>query len=141
MKQCPAITSKGEPCQGYVHPSKEYCPAHDPARAEARKRASSIAGRSKQGSEISEIKRKLKELYADTRSGKIPTNVGQVCGTIAGVQLKAVELELRERETVVKEREFVEIRKPEFEQLAGEVAALKELVEEQNASRRKPWAG
>ena len=141
MKQCPAITSKGAPCQGYVHPSKEYCPAHDPARVEARKRAASIAGRSKQGSEISEIKRKLKELYADTRSGKIPTSVGQVCGTIAGVQLKAVELELRERETVVKEREFVEIRKPEFEQLAGEVVALKELVEEQNASRRKPWAG
>src|SRR5215212_5855093 len=114
MRQCPTITSKGEPCQGYVHPSKEYCPAHDPARAEARKKAASIAGRSKQGSEISEIKRKLRELYDDTRSGKIPTNIGQVCGTIAGVQLKAAEVEIKERDVAVREKELSLIKIPEF---------------------------
>lgn len=143
MRQCPAITSKGQPCQGYVHPSKEYCPAHDPARVEDRRRAASIAGRSKQGSEIAEIKRKLRELYDDTRSGRIPTNVGQVCGTIAGVQLKVLDTEIKEREVTVKERELTEIRIPEFTQLQGEVEELREMLadKESRNGRGSAWAG
>lgn len=142
-KQCPAITSRGTQCQGYVHAGHDWCPAHDPARAEARRRSASKAGRSKQGGEIATIKQKLKELYDDTRSGKIPTNVGQVCGTIAGVQLKVLDTEVREREVVIKEREFVEVRLPEFQQLQNEVAELKEMLARKGTEngRARSWAG
>jgi hypothetical protein len=67
--------------------------------------------------------------------------VGQVCATIAGVELKVLDLLLREREVRVKELEFERIRLPEFEQLQSEVEELRALVEEKGTSRRNPWAG
>jgi hypothetical protein len=141
MRQCAAITTKGTPCQGYVHPSKEYCPAHDPDRQEARRRFASKAGRSRQGGEIADVKQQLRQLADDVRAGRVNTGIGSVTAQILGVFLKAVEVEIREREATVKEREFTEIRKPEFETLQGEVAELKAMVEEQGSDRRKSWSG
>jgi hypothetical protein len=127
---CAAITRRGEQCRGLVLAGGEYCSAHDPDRAEARRRAASKAGRAKSGSEVSDLKATLKQLFEDTRAGRIPTSIGQTCATIAGVQLKLLDVELKEREVVVRERELAEIRLPEFQRLEDEVAALRELVED-----------
>jgi hypothetical protein len=74
--RCPAITSKGEPCQGYVHPGKEFCPAHDPARAEARKVAASKAGRVRTHTEFREVKAQLRELAEDGWKNYWPRKTG-----------------------------------------------------------------
>src|SRR5215217_6002331 len=144
MKQCPAITSKGEPCQGYVHPGKEFCPSHDPARAEARKRAASLAGRSRQGGEIAQIKATLKQLAEDVLKKRVSPGIGSVANQVYGTLLKCLETEIRERDVAVREREFVEIRLPEFMELKGEVAELREALETQASSGKRgasSWAG
>ena len=142
MANCPAITGKGEPCKGFVHPSKTYCPAHDPSRVEARRKAASKAGRSKAGSEIAGVKVQLRTLADDTLASKVDRGTASVVAQVLGVWLKAVEVEIRERETAVKEREFSEIRLPEFQQLEREVSELRAMVQEKSAgARRSPWAG
>ena len=142
QRKCPSITSKGEPCRGYVHPGKEYCPAHDPSRADARRRAASLAGRSRSGGEIHEVKAKLRKLADDVLAKKVDKGTGSVVSQILGVLLKAIEVELRERETTVKEREFTEIKLPEFSQLQAEVAELREFLDQQSSNERSgnSWA-
>src|SRR5215217_518754 len=137
MKQCPAITSKGEPCQGYVHPGKEFCPSHDPARAEARKRAASLAGRSRQGGEIAQIKATLKQLAEDVLKRRVSPGIGSVANQVYGTLLKCIEIEVRARDVVVRERELEEIRLPEFRELQSEVQELREMLETQASSTKR----
>jgi len=138
MSKCPAITGKGEPCQGFVHPSKTYCPAHDPSRVEARRAAASKAGRSKSGSEIAAVKSQLRTLANDVLAKRVDRGTGSVAAQILGVWLKACEGEVREREARVKELEFERIRLPEFEELSKEVAEIRETLEHASGSRRWP---
>ena len=142
MARCPAITRKGEQCRGLVQSGSEFCAAHDPSRAEARRRSASIAGRSKPGSEIAAVKAQLRKLADDTLAGRVTPGVASVVSQVLGTWLKAVDSETREREVVVREREFVEIRKPEFESLQGEVQELRELLAEREARERRSgtWA-
>jgi hypothetical protein len=98
VAKCPAITGKGEPCQGFVHPSKEYCPAHDPDRAEARRSAASKAGRSRAGSELHILKQKLITLGDDVMAGRAHRGDAAVAAQCWGVAVKAVEAEVKVRE-------------------------------------------
>src|SRR5215217_5245832 len=143
MRKCSAITANGTSCQGYVHPGREYCPAHDPARAEARKQAASKAGRSRQGSEISEIKATLKQLAEDVLKKRVSPGIGSVANQVYGTLLKCIETEIRERDVAVREREFTEIRLPEFKELQGEVQELREMLEQQASTTKRgaSWAG
>jgi hypothetical protein len=141
MARCAGFKPDGVPCERIVDDRSTFCYSHDPTRKEQRRRAASKAGSTKPGSEVAELKSKLAKLYEDTRSGRCPSNVGQVCATIAGVELKVLDLLLREREVRVKELEFERIRLPEFEQLQSEVEELRALVEEKGTSSRNPWAG
>jgi hypothetical protein len=47
VRVCPAIKANGERCRGIVGAGRHYCPAHDPAREGARRRATFKATRSK----------------------------------------------------------------------------------------------
>lgn len=143
LATCSAITSKGTPCRNAPTTGSSYCPAHAPERAEARRRSASIAGRSKPATEVHEVKRQLRKLANDVLSGAVNTSKGSVLSQILRVWLKAAEVEIRERETAAKEREFTEIRLPEFSQLQSEVAELRELLDQQNSSKRSAstWAG
>jgi hypothetical protein len=128
MSRCPAITSKGEPCRGYVHPGKTYCPAHDPDRAEARRGAASKAGRSRAGSELHSIKRKLIQLGDDVLSGKANRGNAAVAATCYGTAIKAVEAELKVRE--LEESRIVEtqLRVQEQNELIGRLEELEERL-------------
>jgi hypothetical protein len=134
VANCPAITAKGSPCQGYVHPSKEYCPAHCPDRAEARKKAASKAGRAKPGSELHALKQKLIQLGDDVLAGKADKGKASVVAQVWGVAVRAIEAE-------VKVRELEQIQLPQFERLDQEVSELKAMIEEKSVTRRSPWAG
>jgi hypothetical protein len=143
VARCAAIAAKGEPCKGLVKAGNEYCPAHDPERVEARRISASKAGRSKPASEIAEVKCQLRKLAEDCRAGRVNTGVASVTSQVLGIWLKAADTEIREREATVKEREFVEIGKPEFETLQSEVQEVRQMLDEREAREKRgtAWAG
>jgi hypothetical protein len=134
-RSCPAITAQGKSCQGYVHPGKEYCPAHDPARAEARRRAASKAGRSRTGSEIAEVKAELRQLAKDVRASEVTPGVGSVVSQVLGTFLKACEAEARLRETSVREGELA-LKIHEQEELEARLEALESLLQDRKEDRQ-----
>jgi LPS O-antigen subunit length determinant protein (WzzB/FepE family) len=87
------------PCERIVGASQRYCYAHDPARAEARKRNASKGGRSKPNREILEIKNHLKELTQEVLSGTVATAPYAVANQLINTRLRAVELERKAKET------------------------------------------
>ena len=131
-RKCPSITSKGEPCQGYVHPGKEFCPSHDPARAEARKAAASKAGRVRTHTEFREVKAQLRQLADDVLAGRQNRADAAVVSQVLGVWAKVAEAEVRLRH-------FEEIDLPEFKEVVGRLEELEDRLAEQQGGNR--WAG
>jgi hypothetical protein len=115
MQKCAAIAGSGKPCKGLVRAGNDYCPAHDPARAEARSKAASKAGRTKYGGELSEVKAQLRELADDVISGKLDKGKGSVAAQIIGVFARVVEVERK-----VKEQEDLTERLENLETLLAE---------------------
>ena len=113
MARCPAITRAGRPCKGLVGAGCDYCPAHDPARSEARQRAASKAARSKPNKELAALKDQLAKLAEDTLAGRVDRGVAAVVGQIANVRLRLIETERR-----LKETEELEERLRELEEMA-----------------------
>ena len=114
MSRCAATKGDGTPCQAIVRESQQLCHAHDPARAEQRRRAASKAGKSRMGGELPAIKARLRELAEDVVAEKITTAKGSVAAQILGVYLRAVEQERKQRE---------------YDEIRGEMAELRELFE------------
>jgi hypothetical protein len=112
-RKCPAITSKGEACQAFVHEHKTYCPAHDPERAHARKVAASKAGSQKK-SEVVEVKRQLRRLVKEVLEGGVERADAAVCAQLLGVWLRACDTQRKEREL-----EELLVRIEELEAAAG----------------------
>jgi len=56
VRVCPAIKANGERCKGIVGAVSHYCPAHDPAREGARRRAASKAARSKPEAQLKGVR-------------------------------------------------------------------------------------
>ena len=98
MRRCSSIKPNGERCKGTVAPGASYCWAHDPANAEARRRITSKAGKSRPNREMDTIKAELAKLYTDTMSERVDKGVAAVGAQIQNVRLRAVEVERRIRE-------------------------------------------
>jgi small-conductance mechanosensitive channel len=98
MAGCSAIKGNGERCRGIAATGSDYCPAHDPARAEERKRAASKAARARHDPEIRELKELLKDLYAAVLEGRVQRADAAVANQIANTRLRALEVERRIRE-------------------------------------------
>jgi hypothetical protein len=98
MPRCGASKPDGTPCERIVGASQRYCYAHDPARAEERRRTASKAGRSRSNPEIREIKGQLSDLYGAVLEGRVERQAAAVAGQIANTQLRAIELGRRFRE-------------------------------------------
>jgi len=118
-----------------VRAGSDYCPAHDPGRAEARRRAASKAGRSRTGSEIAEVKAELRQLAKDVRASEVTPGVGSVVSQVLGVFLKACETEIKERDVRVRERELLEIKIPEYQELQRRVEELEEQLLDKEEAR------
>jgi hypothetical protein len=125
MAECAASTRNGRPCRGLVREGSDHCPAHDPARADARRRAASKAARSKPGGEIRALKDQLKTLSEDILAERVEPKAGAVVTQIANAYARLIELEGK-----IKEQEEFEAR----------IAALEEEVrrkwQSQNESKR-----
>ncbi len=96
--KCAAITRGGQPCKGLVRPGNDYCPAHDPTRQEARRRAASKAGKSKPGRELAEIKDPLSTLAEDVLKGATDRADATVVSQIWNTYIRAIGIELKVKE-------------------------------------------
>ena len=120
MRGCSAIKANGERCRGIAATGSDYCPAHDPTRAEERRRAASKAARSRtltsaQTTNILVINASLKDLYAAVLEGRVDRSAAAVANQIANTQLRAIEVERR-----IREQDGLEARLDELEGLLEE---------------------
>ena len=93
MTKCAAFTAKGRPCKGLVRAGSDHCPAHDPARADARRRSASKAARSKPGMEVRDLKDRLGTLADDLLTGDVEPKVAAVVTQICGAYARLLEFE------------------------------------------------
>ncbi len=99
MPQCAGIKRDGGRCAVVVGPGRSHCYAHDPTRAEERKRNASRGGRTKgAGGELPELKRQLKDLAADVLDGKVERGAAAVVNQLLNTVVRVVEQERKERE-------------------------------------------
>ena len=98
MRVCPAIKANGERCRGIVGAGSAYCPAHDPAREGARRRAASKAARNKPDAELKGVKDQLQALADRVLSGELQRADAAVVSQVLNVKLRALELERKWRE-------------------------------------------
>ena len=101
MAGCSAIKPDRERCRGIAATGSEWCPAHDPARAEARRRAATKAARSKGGAsaEVKDLKDHVRVVIGGVLGGKIDRRVASVAMQGFNTLLRAVEVQRRLRET------------------------------------------
>ena len=97
MTQCAGIKADGEPCGGIAKAGSDWCPAHDPARREARRRAASKAARSKRGGELQVLKKRVRELYRGIHAGEVDPRSGAVLTQLANTEARILDLEHRHR--------------------------------------------
>ena len=105
MTNCAAFNAKGRPCKGLVRAGSEYCPAHDPTRADARRRSASKAARAKPGGEVRALKDRLGTLADDVLAGRVEPKAAAVVTQIVGAYARLMEFQRK-----VKEHEEFEAR-------------------------------
>jgi uncharacterized Zn finger protein (UPF0148 family) len=127
MTQCIGVKPNGELCRCVAARGSDFCPAHDPARKEARHRNASKAARSKPGREIKDLKAQLESLAKDVLKKSVEPKVGAVVNQILNTRARLIEVDRKLRET---------------EELARELEELRELVERDSGrgeARRASW--
>src|ERR671926_1151 len=96
MSKRAAIKGDGERCRGIAATGSDYCPAHDPNRQEARRRAASKAAKSKRGKGVTdELYDQTQKLYEGLERGEIDPKVGAVLVQAVNAQTRLVELHRR----------------------------------------------
>jgi hypothetical protein len=95
MTQCAGIKADGEPCGGIAKAGSDWCPAHDPARREARRQAASKAARNKRGGELQVLKKRVRELYREIHAGEVDCKSGAVLTQLANTEARILDLEHR----------------------------------------------
>jgi hypothetical protein len=98
MPQCAGIKRDGGRCTVVVGPGHTHCYAHDPGRAEERKRNASRGGKSKGNPEIADLKAQLRKLAAGVLSGEVGRSEAAVVNQILNTRARLIELERKIRE-------------------------------------------
>ena len=113
MPRCPATKRNGGQCTTIVKPPQTHCYAHDPERAEERKRNASRAGRS--GSrEIKDLKRRISEVIDAVLEGS--QDRGRAAVAIQGFNALRGMLELERK---IREADELEARLAALEEALG----------------------
>ncbi len=105
MTKCTAITQGGTRCKGIAKGSSDYCYAHHPDNAGARRRAAQKGGkrggrgrRSHTQAELSEVKSTLRGLAGSVLKGATDRQDAAVVGQLLNTVIRAVSVELKARE-------------------------------------------
>ena len=104
MPLCPGIKRDGSRCTVTVEPPHDYCWWHDPANADARRRAAAKAGKSRPNRELVGVKAQLQDLTRDVLAGDLETGRAAVANQLINTRLRAIEQERKHRETEDLER-------------------------------------
>ncbi len=113
MPRCSATKEDGSPCERIVGASQDYCYAHDPAKAEARRRNASRGGKSKGNQRLAKLDKQLEDLAADTLDDKVERGVAAVVNQIINTRARFIELERKIKEA---------------EELEGRLEALEDVL-------------
>ena len=128
MARCAGFKPDGTPCERIVGASQTYCYAHDPDRADERRRAArkggQRGGRGRPMAEVAEIQGQLSELYASVLAGETEPKVGAVLAQIANVRARIVETGLKAKEQA---------------ELEERLEQLEALLDHKDGARR--WGG
>ena len=99
MTQCAGIKRDGGRCAVIVGPGQSHCYAHDPGRADERKRNVSRGGRAKgAGGELPDLKRQLRDLAAGVLDGTQDRGNAAVANQLYNTLIRAIEQERKLRE-------------------------------------------
>jgi hypothetical protein len=98
MPRCAGIKRDGGRCAVVVARGQSHCYAHDPDRAEERRRNASRGGRSRGNSEISDLKAQLRRLADNVLSGEVGRAEAAVVNQILNTRARLIELERKIRE-------------------------------------------
>jgi hypothetical protein len=118
MPQCAGIKRDGGRCAVVVGPGQSHCYAHDPTRAEERKRNASRGGRSRGNGELPDLKKQVKDLAAGVLEGKVDRGRAAVANQLYNTLIRAIEQERKLRE---------------LEELASRLEALEEVLKGRKA--------
>jgi hypothetical protein len=125
MSLCSGIRADGGRCGAQAIRDNQYCIAHHPDYADARRRRNSKGGkrggRGRPQAELSDIKRRLSELADDVLEGRQDKGVAAVASQVLNVYLRAVSVELKVREQA---------------ELIERLEALETLLEQRKQERR-----
>ena len=137
MVKCGATKRDGSPCSLPAQGPNGLCWAHVPNHADARRKGASRGGKSKPGSELALLKRKLITLGDDVLSGKMDKGKASVAAVCYGTAIKATEAEVKVRE--LEESRIVETQLRVQEQ--NELIARLEAIEEAQAAEKPSMGG
>ncbi len=102
MTKCTAITQGGTRCKGIAKGSSDYCYAHHPDHADARRRAArqggKRGGRGRPQAELAGIKQRLSDLADAVLEERVDKGVGAVVSQVLNVYLRAVSVEVTLKE-------------------------------------------
>jgi hypothetical protein len=114
LSKCAAITRAGAPCKGVAIGSSEWCPAHHPEYADARRRRASKGGkrggRGRPLLEVQGIAGQLQELVDKVLTGELDRGDAAVCGQLLNYKTRALDVVRAWRETEELAREVEEMR-------------------------------
>ena len=119
MSSCSGITGTGARCRAIAITGSDYCHAHHPDRADARRKSArkggKRGGRGRLVVEVSHIKHRLEDLAEDVLEGKVDRGNAAVAGQLLNYALRAVSVGLKAREN-----EELEERLAELETMLGQ---------------------
>ena len=114
MPQCAGIKQDGGQCAVVVGAGQSHCYAHDPTRAEERRRNASRGGKSKSaGGELPDLKKQLKDLAAGVLDGSVDRSRAAVANQVLNTVIRAIEQERKVRE---------------LEEVAARIEALEDVL-------------
>ena len=81
-----------------VGPGHSHCYAHDPTRAQERKRNASRGGRTRGNGELPDLKKQLKDLATGVLDGTVDRGRAAVANQIFNTLIRTIEQERKQRE-------------------------------------------
>jgi hypothetical protein len=114
LAKCTGIARTGNRCEGVAIRGSDYCYAHDPDRAEQRRRNASKGGkrggRGRPSGELARLQGRFEDLAESVLSGEVERGVGAVVGQLLNGARACVRdgLAAREQEELIARLETLE---------------------------------
>jgi hypothetical protein len=124
MARCSGIRADGGRCGAQAIRDKEFCIAHHPDYADARRRRNSNGGkrggRGRPQADLLQVKQRLHDLVEDVLEGAVDRSDAAVVGQLLNTYIRAIGMELKVRDQL-------------------EILERLEQLEQHIEAKRGPW--